>query len=87
VTGARVWVPWPNKNNVGFRQLLQQVVTHHKHTPVKVVIVLDNFRIHKAKAVLAWLHTIAPSCASISCQPIRPASIRLNGFGGTSGAA
>lgn len=57
MTGALVWVPWPNKNNVGFRQLLHQVVAHHKHTPVKVVIVLDNFRIHKAKAVLAWLHT------------------------------
>jgi transposase len=57
VTGALVWVPWPNKNNVGFRQLLQQVVAQHKPTPVKVVIVLDNFRIHKAKAVQAWLHT------------------------------
>jgi transposase len=57
VTGALVWVPWPNKNNVGFRQLLQQVVAQHKHTPVKVVIILDNFRIHKAKAVQAWLHT------------------------------
>lgn len=57
VTGALVWVPWPNKNNVGFRQLLQQVVAQHKQTPVKVVIILDNFRIHKAKAVQAWLHT------------------------------
>lgn len=57
VTGAMVWVPWPNKNNVGFRQLLQQVVAQHIHTPVKIVIVLDNFRIHKAKAVQAWLRT------------------------------
>jgi transposase len=56
VTGALVWLPWPNKNNVGFRQLLQQVVAHHKQTPVKIVIVLDNFRIHKAKAVQTWLH-------------------------------
>jgi transposase len=55
VTGALVWVPWPNKNNVGFRQLLQQVVAQHKQTPVKIVVVLDNFRIHKAKAVQAWL--------------------------------
>ncbi len=57
VTGALVWLTWPNKNNVGFRQLLHQLVTQHKHTPVKIVIVLDNFRIHKAKAVQAWLHT------------------------------
>ncbi len=55
VTGALVWVPWPNKNNVGFRQLLRQVVAHHHQTPMKIVIVVDNFRIHKAKAVQAWL--------------------------------
>jgi transposase len=57
VTGALVWLPWSNKNNVGFRQLLQQVVAQHQPTPLKIVIVLDNFRIHKAKAVQAWLHT------------------------------
>jgi transposase len=57
VTGALVWLSWPNKNNVGFRQLLQQLVAQHKQTPLKIVIVLDNFRIHKAKAVRAWLHT------------------------------
>ena len=57
VTGALVWLTWPNKNNVGFLHLLQQVVAQHQPTPMKVVIVLDNFRIHKAKAVQAWLHT------------------------------
>jgi transposase len=57
VTGALVWLTWPNKNNVGFRQLLQQLVAHHQQTPMKIVIVLDNFRIHKAKAVQAWLRT------------------------------
>ena len=57
VTGALVWLPWPNKNNVGFRQLLQQVVAQHQPTPVKIVIVVDNFRIHKAMAVQAWLRT------------------------------
>jgi transposase len=57
VTGALVWLPWPNKNNVGFRQLLQRVLAQHKQTPVKIVIILDNFRIHKAKAVQAWLRT------------------------------
>ncbi len=55
VTGALVWLAWPNKNNVGFRHLLQQVVTHHAQPSVKIVIVLDNFRIHKAQAVLKWL--------------------------------
>ncbi len=55
LTGVLVWSPWPNKNNVGFRQLLQHVLAQHKLTPVKIVIVLDNFRIHKAKAVQAWL--------------------------------
>jgi transposase len=55
VTGALVWLTWSNKNNVGFRYLLQQVVAQHQQTPVKIVIILDNFRIHKAKAVLTWL--------------------------------
>jgi transposase len=57
VTGALVWLTWPNKNNVGFRQLLQQIVAQHHPTPGKIVIILDNFRIHKAKAVHAWLRT------------------------------
>lgn len=57
VTGALVWLTWPTKNNVGFRQLLQQLVAQHPQTPMKIVIVLDNFRIHKAKAVQAWLRT------------------------------
>lgn len=55
VTGALSWLVWPNKNNVGFRHLLQQLVTHHAQTPVKIVLVLDNFRIHKARAVQQWL--------------------------------
>ncbi len=55
VTGALVWLAWPNKNNVGFRHLLQQVWAQHNPTPAKIVIVLDNFRIHKAKAVQTWL--------------------------------
>jgi transposase len=55
VTGALIWLLWPTKNNVGFRRLLQQVVTHHTQAPVKIVIVLDNFRIHNAQAVQTWL--------------------------------
>jgi transposase len=54
VTGALLWVPWSNKNNVGFRQLLQHVLAGHAGETTKVVMVLDNYRIHKAKAVQAW---------------------------------
>ena len=54
VTGSLLWVPWSNKNNVGFRQLLKQVLEHHARHTVKVVMVVDNYRIHKAKAVQEW---------------------------------
>jgi transposase len=57
VTGALVWLTWTNKNNVGFRQLLKQVLAVHEHATAKIVIVVDNFRIHKAKAVQAWLRS------------------------------
>jgi len=55
VSGTLVWLPWPHKNNVGFRHLLHQVLAAHEAAPVKIVMVVDNFRIHKAKAVQAWL--------------------------------
>jgi transposase len=54
VTGAFIWVPWSNKNNVGFRQLLKRVLECHAADGKPVVMVLDNYRIHKAKAVQAW---------------------------------
>src|SRR5438552_2912486 len=55
ITGALVWLPWANKNNVGFRHLLQQVWALHAQDERRVVIVVSNFRIHLAKAVQAWL--------------------------------
>ncbi len=55
VTGALVWVPWANKNNVGFRQLLKRVWDSHAAEATQVVMVVDNYRIHKAKAVQEWL--------------------------------
>jgi transposase len=55
ITGALLWVPWSNKNNVGFRQLLKQVLACHAGETTKVVMILDNYRIHKAKAVCEWL--------------------------------
>jgi putative transposase len=53
-TGALLWVPWANKNNVGFRQLLKRVSECHRAERIPIVMVLDNYRIHKAKAVQEW---------------------------------
>ena len=55
VTGFLAWLPWPNKNNVGFRHLLQLVLNHHAHHDIKIVVVVDNYGIHKAKAVKQML--------------------------------
>lgn len=55
VTGALVWLTWPGKNNIGFRHLLQQVLACHSPAAGRIVVVLDNFKIHKAKAVQEWL--------------------------------
>jgi transposase len=55
ITGQLIALPWTNKNNVGFRNLLNQVVAFHEKDQGQVVMVVDNFRIHQAKAVKAWL--------------------------------
>jgi transposase len=55
LSGEMVWLVWPNKNNVGFRELLKALLAQHAQDSVKIVLVLDNFRIHKAKAVQALL--------------------------------
>jgi transposase len=55
LTGLLVWVTWANKNNVGFRHLLQRVATLHANDSRRIVVVVDNFRIHQATAVTAWL--------------------------------
>jgi transposase len=55
VTGALVWLTWPGKNNVGFRHLLQSLLTCHPPESGKIVVVVDNFKIHKANAVREWL--------------------------------
>lgn len=54
VTGAFVCVPWSHKNNVGFRQLLKRVLACHAGETPPVVIVVDNYRIHKATPVRGW---------------------------------
>lgn len=56
-TGGLVWLPWTNKNNVGFRHLLTQVLAQHQPDGRRIVIAVDNFRIHNAKAVQAWLRS------------------------------
>lgn len=57
-TGFLTWLTWPNKNNVGFRHLLQQILDHHADDPAKIVVVVDNYRIHKAKPVLQMLASV-----------------------------
>ena len=57
ITGLFIGLTWANKNNVGFRNLLNQVIALHANDRRPVVIVLDNFRIHQAKAVKAWLNS------------------------------
>jgi transposase len=51
VTGWLAWLVWPHKNNVGFRHLLTQVLRLHPADAGKIVVVVDNYRIHKTQAV------------------------------------
>lgn len=55
ITGELQWLMWENKNNVGFRRLLNLLLDHHQNSSEKIVLVLDNYRIHKAQAVKAML--------------------------------
>ncbi len=55
ITGYLVWLIWTHKNTIGFRHLLEQVVSAHQRMTRKIVVVVDNFRIHTALAVQAWL--------------------------------
>ena len=57
VTGALVGLTRANQNNVGFRHLLKQVLAWHENETCQVVMVVDNLRIHPAKAVPAWLQS------------------------------
>ena len=55
ITGALCWLAWAHKDNAGFRQLLSQLLVRHAHDPRPIVVVVDNYRIHWAQAVQAWL--------------------------------
>ena len=54
-TGALCWLAWAHKDNVGFRQLLTHVLSRHANDPRPLVVVVDNYRIHWAQPVQAWL--------------------------------
>jgi transposase len=55
LTGLLVGLTGTNKNNVGFRHLLNQIVALHEKDRRNVVGGVDNFRIHHAKAVKGCL--------------------------------
>lgn len=54
-TGRINYVLGPNKNNVLFRKLLDQIEKTFRKRYRKIYIVCDNYSIHKAKAVKRWL--------------------------------
>ncbi len=58
VDGRLSWVAASHKNNVAFRDLLKAILDAHYNDFTPIVVVLDNYRIHKAKAVTAMLATL-----------------------------
>jgi putative transposase len=54
-TGEIHYVIGPRKNNVLFRELLARLEQRHGSRIKRIYLVADNYRIHKAKAVVAWL--------------------------------
>jgi putative transposase len=56
VSGKLCWATSDHKNNALFRSVLSQVATPAPEQPVrKKYVVVDNYRIHFAKPVQAWL--------------------------------
>lgn len=56
VTGQLYWATSDHKDNALFRSVLAQLVpTDAPKTDRKIYVVVDNYRIHFAKAVQAWL--------------------------------
>ena len=54
-TGQIYYVLGPRKNNVLFRQLLTSLEERFGKRYTRIYVVLDNYSIHKAKAVGQWL--------------------------------
>lgn len=53
-TGQLVWVEHPRKNSVLFLKLLKQLRSQYRRAN-KIVLILDNYRIHKSQLVERWL--------------------------------
>lgn len=53
--GDLCWLSWAHKDNAGFRHLLAQLLAHHRRDARRIVVVVDNYRIHRAQPVRAWL--------------------------------
>ena len=53
-TGRLVWVEHPRKNSVLFVKLLEQLRSHYRRAN-RIVLILDNYRIHKSQLVERWL--------------------------------
>ena len=53
-TGRVVWVEHPAKNSVLFVKLLEQLRSQYRRAN-KIVLILDNYRIHKSELVEQWL--------------------------------
>lgn len=51
VTGRLIWCLAEHKDNVAFRRLLTRIEQVHQEEHIPVVIVVDNFIIHKARKV------------------------------------
>ena len=54
-TGHLSWLLWSHKNQLGFCELLKQIWRQQSHSTQKIVMVVDNFKIHKTLAVQTWL--------------------------------
>lgn len=53
-TGKLVWVEGPSKNSALFLRLLEALRRSYRCLQ-RIVVILDNYRIHKSRRVLEWL--------------------------------
>lgn len=58
MTGQLIWLVWPSKNNIGFRHLLKAILEQHAYDSRKIVLVVDNYRIHKTQSVQRLLSKV-----------------------------
>ena len=78
-TGRLVWVEHPRKNSVLFVKLLEQLRSHYRRAN-RIVLILDNYRIHKSQLVeRCWRIIRSSNCSSN--PPITPGSTSSNAYG------